>query len=364
MASPIVSVVMSVFNGERFLREAIESILDQSFRDFEFIIIDDGSTDGSASMLDSYQRSEPRMRVFHQENRGLIDSLNYSCGLTRGKYIARMDADDIAVKDRLMWQVDFMEKHPEVGVVGGAIEVINATGKSLKTYRYPIENRQIRSGLFRGTSLLCHPAALMRKEAFVSVKGYRKVVVDAEDYDLWLKIADRFQLANLKAVVLKYRRHPYQVSVRSCKQQLLSTFAARAAALSRRNGYPDPLDSVEEITPALLVVLGVSEAEQEITLAWTYLSCGRLMCDAGEYLLALKVIEMFRSSDWKHAENLVRADFYLLLARLYWHQRKFARSMLTVAHALITRPRMLGRPLKPLLRWLCLSRHKTGLQGV
>ena len=116
MVSPIVSVVMSVYNGERFLREAVGSILDQSFRKFEFIVINDGSTDFTGAMLDSYQEQDLRMHVYHQENRGLVESLNRGCALAQGKYIARMDADDISVINRLMWQVEFMEKHPEVTV--------------------------------------------------------------------------------------------------------------------------------------------------------------------------------------------------------------------------------------------------------
>jgi hypothetical protein len=130
MTNPTVSVVMSVFNGEPYLHEALESILNQTFRDFEFIIINDGSTDGSATVLESYRKSDSRLRVYHQENRGVGESLNRGCGLAQGKYIARMDADDIATSGRLMRQVEFMEGHPEVDVVGGAVEFIDATGKS------------------------------------------------------------------------------------------------------------------------------------------------------------------------------------------------------------------------------------------
>jgi cellulose synthase/poly-beta-1,6-N-acetylglucosamine synthase-like glycosyltransferase len=350
----MVSVVMSVLNGERFLPEAVESILEQSFRDFEFIVINDGSTDGSGSMLDSYRRSDPRVRVYHQENRGLIESLNRGSGLAQGKYIARMDADDIAIRDRLMWQVDFMEQHPEVGVVGGAIEVINTKGKAVAIERNPTKDREIKLALLRGYCPLVHPTVLMRKEALVSVEGYRKVVVHAEDYDLWLRIADQYQLANLEAVVLKYRRHSCQVSVRRYRQQALSSLAARAAALSRRNGKPDPLDSVGEITPALLTGLGVSEATQQSTLGRSYVTCLRSMCDAGEYPEALTVIDTLRRSDWKHFGSPVIADFHVAAARLYWRQRRFARSILSAGHALITRPIMLGRPLKPLLRRLRL----------
>ncbi len=351
MVEPVVSVVMSVYNGEHFLREAVESILDQSFLDFEFIIVDDGSTDCSASILDSYKKTDPRIRIYQQENSGLIESLNRGCKLSRGKYIARMDADDIAIRTRLMRQVDFMEKHPEVGVVGGAVELINPIGKFIGSSAKPIEDREIRSALLRGECPLTHPTVLIQKDILVSVGGYRKLLVDAEDYDLWLRIAERSQLANLKAVVLKYRRHPRQVSVRMFRQQALSNLVARMSALSRRDGIRDPLDSIVEITPAVLAELGVSETRQQAVVAQGYLNCIRSMIDAGEYSIASNVVsEMLRSIDWKHAKKNVIADFRLLVARLYWCQRRYVRSLLTAGHAVITRPIILARPLKPVLR--------------
>ncbi len=354
---PSISVVMSVYNGERFLREAVESILNQTFRDFEFIIIDDGSNDTSASMLDFYQRKDLRVRVYHQKNKGLVESLNRGCGFARGKYIARMDVDDIAIRNRLMWQVDFMEKHPEIGVVGGAIEVVNTTGKSLVTHRYPINNREIQQALVRGDCPLVHPAILMRKEVFVSVGGYRKFVVDAEDYDLWLRIADRSQLANLEMVVLKYRRHPHQISIHRFKQQALSNLAARLSAVSRKNGKPDALVSVKEITPSVLMELGMSEAMQQAAVVRSYLTSILSMYEACEYSAACKLMnEMLHSSEWKHAESAAVSDSHVLRARIYWHQRKFAKSILNAGHAVITRPIILARPLKPLLSQLRLPK--------
>jgi glycosyltransferase involved in cell wall biosynthesis len=346
MTVPRISVVMSVFNGERFLCEAIESILDQSLIDLEFIIIDDGSTDNSASILASYRRKDARVHVYHQENRGLSDSLNRGCGLARGKYVARMDADDIAFRNRLALQIEFMEAHPEVAVVGGAVEFVDATGKVLTIARYPCENREIQSALL-DASVLWHPTVLLRKEVFAVVGGYRKI---AEDYDLWLRIAEHFQLANLDAVVLKYRLHPYQISVRKVRQQALGAAAVQAAAWSRRNGNPDPLEAVEEVTSAMLGQLGVSESTLQTTLGRGYLSCIRNMVAAGEYSLAFDALEEVRSSEFPHADNWVVADFRSLAARLYWHQKRFARSILSAGHAVITRPIMLGRPLKPFLR--------------
>jgi glycosyltransferase involved in cell wall biosynthesis len=348
MTIPVVSVVMSVFNGEHFLQEAIESILRQSFRDFEFIIINDGSTDESGSILDYYRRCDPRLRVYHQENKGLIESLNRGCGLANGKYIARMDADDIAMDDRLMCQVDRMEKHRDLGLLGGAVEWIDTTGKSLGIHRHPCESRIIKTALADG-SPFAHPTVLIRREVFLSVGGYRPVVVDAEDYDLWLRIADRFDLANLQAVVLKYRIHPGQVSERKCEQQALSSLAARAAALSRINGGPDPLDSVAEITPEALERLGISQAAQRNALARHWLTRIRNMYEIGELSATRSALENIRSDYFKYAESWVINDFRLLEARVLWDQRRFAKSVSRVARALISRPAILGRPAKRLL---------------
>ena len=352
MAIPSVSLVMSVFNGERFLREAVESILNQSFCDFEFIIIDDGSTDNSGSILASYQRSDPRIRTYHQENRGLIHSLNRGCALAQGKYIARMDADDIAVRDRLTWQFTFMEEHPEVAVLGGAFELIGQTGEVLRVVRHPLEPRELERAILE-SSAICHPSAFIRKTAFIAAGGYRNVL-DAEDYDLWLRIAEHHPLANLPDILLKYRLHLGQVSVARCRSQALGTVAARTAASARRSGKPDPLDSVGEVTPALLARLGVSESTQHTTLARGYLSTIRNMCDAGEYTHALNTLEVLHSSELKHAEIWTIADLRLCAAEVYWHKNRFARSILTAAHAAITRPAILGRPVKQLVQRLTL----------
>jgi glycosyltransferase involved in cell wall biosynthesis len=352
MSSPIVSVVMSVLNGERFVCEAVESILNQSFREFEFIVINDGSTDSTGATLDSYQRKDPRLRVVHQENRGLVESLNRGCGLARGKYIARMDADDIAIRDRLMWQVDFMERHPKVGVVGGAIEFIDVTGKCLKVSVNPIEDRDIRLALLQGCPF-SHPSVLMRRDIFAAVGGYRKAFVDAEDLDLWFRLAERCLLANLEAVLVKYRLHPCQITVRKFRKGALSSLAAHTAAKFRREGNLDPLDNGVEITPEVLAGIGVSEAMQQVSVARRYWWGIRTMYESGEYAAALTFLrDLFESSEWKGAERWVMADVLFLAARLYWSQRRFAKSIVTASQAVITRPKMLGRPLKPLVRWL------------
>jgi Glycosyl transferase family 2 len=342
----MVSVVMSVFNGERFLREAVESILDQRFREFEFLIIDDGSTDFSASILNHYQSVDARVKVYHEGHTGLVKSLNQGCALAQGKYIARMDADDVASKDRLDWQVNFMEFHPEIAVLGGAVEWIDENGKPLETRRYPSEDRAIKGTLDSGCCALWHPTVLLRREVFVWAGGYRSVVADAEDYDLWLRIADRFQFANLEAVVLKYRIHAYQVSVRKRMQQTQSMLAAQVAAKRRKDGLPDPLGEIKEITPEALVAWGISAAEQLDKLVTDSKGWIQNMCLVGEYSAAVNAAQEVLQASLEDIEPYRLANLHLTIAQLLWRDGQFLKSAGSVARAVLARPRIAGRPLK------------------
>jgi cellulose synthase/poly-beta-1,6-N-acetylglucosamine synthase-like glycosyltransferase len=347
MTAPLISVVMSVFNGAAFLAEAVESILNQSVRDFEFIIIDDGSTDASGSILESYRQSDSRVRIYTQANQGLVYSLNRGCNLAQGRYIARMDADDVALDSRLGRQMDFMETHPHVALLGGAAEFIDRRGKALRIVRPPTEDRDIRAALL-DTSVFLHPTTVFRRDVFVSLGGYRPIT-HAEDYDLWLRFADCAQSANLKDVVLQYRLHPDQVSVRNCREQALGATAARAAAQARQAGRPDPLTSGRKITSEFMAELGVSERTRQTDLARTYLASLRCMTAIGEYSIALDAIEQLSFSGFAEADRWVVADLRLQAAQLYWHHRRLSRSMLSAGQGIIARPIVLGRPLKRLL---------------
>ena len=364
-ASPLLSVVMSVFNSEQFLAEAVESILNQSFSDFEFIVINDGSTDGSGAILETYQKKDSRLRVYHQENRGVVESANCGCRLAQGKYIARMDSDDIAIQDRLMWQVEFMEKHTEVAVLGGAVDFIDAKGRSIAIRRLPAGDRDIKSALLRNDVLLQHPAVLIRRDALVQVGGYRGAFSNAEDFDLWLRMAEYFELANLETVVIKYRLHPNQVSNRKVKEQALSTLAARASARSRRDGMPDLLNAVEKITPAVLADLGVSEADQQNALVKQYLRWIGNMSMLGEHSAAFEQWSlMIRFCRWEYVERRLIAEAWLTAAPLYWRQGRFLRSLHAIGRAVVARPVVAGRPLKPLLRKMGKVLKSANILGV
>ncbi len=349
MTDPTVSVVMSVYNGKMFLLESINSILSQSFSDFEFIIIDDGSTDGSSELLDSYSHRDRRVRIIHQANCGLSDALNRGASIARGKYIARMDADDISMNDRLSRQVDALEKHPDIGVIGGAIEIIDSRNNIFGVRRFPTSDHMIRMDLFSGSCALSHPTVMMRTEVFMRVGGYRGIVVDAEDYDLWLRIAEHSKLANLKAPVLKYRSHLGQVSVQKFRRQALSTLAAIAAAEVRRSGDFDPLDHAVEIDSSVFEQLGQDYTSQCAAIARGYRACISSMTEAGEYGAAIKLMEEFLySSECAYAPKSVSGDLFLSRSHLYWHTRDYGKSIGSAVKALAYNPMMLARPIKRL----------------
>lgn len=196
-----VTVLMPVYNGEKYLSEAIESILQQTFTDYELLIINDGSNDRTVQIIEKYV--DPRIRLIHnQENLGLISSLNKGLDLAQGQYIARMDCDDVCHPERLRKQVEFMDAHPEIGVCGTWVELI---GEKSGVWRYPIDHDEIRASLIL-ESVLAHPSVIIRKSKFKEYKlYYDPAYMHAEDFELWHRCSDHFLLANLPEVLLKYR---------------------------------------------------------------------------------------------------------------------------------------------------------------
>lgn len=350
-ADPMVSVIMSVYNGAAFLSEAVESILRQTFRDFEFIVVDDGSTDDSRAILEAIAAIDARVNVIVQPNCGLVDALNRAVHVARGKFIARMDADDVAVATRLEKQLHFLNQNPGVAVVGGAVEIIDARGMPVGRLTFPSTDSQIRRELESGGCPLCHPAVLMRTDAVRAAGGYRRVVVDAEDYDLWLRLADRYHIGNLPDVVLRYRRHPGQVSLQRFQQQALSGLAVRASASCRRRGLPDFLDVETEISSAVLGRNGIDQVEQMTGIARAYLTSIRSLIDAGEFAAASdRMAELETLPLWNHAKDSLVADCRLLEAYLNWRAGRPLKGVSSLMTAVRTRPIILARPLKVMMR--------------
>jgi len=196
---------MPVYNGERYLRQAIESILRQTFADFEFVIINDGSVDATEAIIQSYD--DPRIRYFSQSNHGLVYSLNRAIALSAGVYIARMDADDISAPTRLARALEIFESRPKTAVVGAAIIRIDETGKELSTEYYLANDTELREELALGCPF-AHGSVVMRKDLFQQAGGYRQEFWTAEDYDLWRRMADVGELANGLEPLYFYRENP------------------------------------------------------------------------------------------------------------------------------------------------------------
>jgi len=349
MNEPLVSVVMVACNVDRFLAESIESVLGQSFRDFEFIIVDFGSTDRSKSIISSYAAIDSRIKFHEIPNCVLPAARNMSCSLAQGRYIAVMDADDICLPDRLRLEVAFMEEHPEIGLAGGAVVWVDAADRQLGLHAHPSGDQEIRSALVERCTFW-HPTVLLRKEAFTLAGGYRTAFVFAHDYDLELRVVEHFKCANLKVAVLKYRIHPYQVTLREHRAQTLCKLAAQISASSRRGHEPDPLNACQEITPALLAGLGVDEHILQNALASDCHNWVRSMIIANEYDAALKAAIDLLHSDLKYVEKWRVADICLIIAGLRWRRREFSQCMKSAIQAVRVRPKVLGRPLRPWLQ--------------
>lgn len=214
---PTVSVLMPVFNGEQFLRPAMNSILNQTFTDFEFIIVDDGSTDHSREILNSYTDSRVRL-ICNESNIGLTDSLNRGLEAASGNYIARMDQDDISLPERLAKQVAFMDSHPEVGACGTWARDIDQTGKIIAD-RPRLTGERL-DCYYWIPSPVIHPSTMMRSDLAGRLR-YDNTVGHVEDFDLWLRIVKAgYKLHNLAEYLFLYRVHQKSMSYSILEKQL------------------------------------------------------------------------------------------------------------------------------------------------
>lgn len=199
-----VSIVLPIYNGAAYLRQAIDSLLAQSFSDFELIAIDDGSTDDSADVVGSY--SDPRIAFLRQDNKGLAASLNRGIALARGRYVARQDQDDVSFPERLAKQVEFLDAHPDIAVVGTWAEIVNASRRDTRFHRHPANPAVLRFLLLFDNPFV-HSSVMMRKSVVDEVGGYTTdgTRQPPEDYELWSRIARRHSLSNIPQVLQRYR---------------------------------------------------------------------------------------------------------------------------------------------------------------
>ncbi len=224
--TPKVSVIMPLYNTEKYVREAIQSILDQSFTDFELIIIDDASTDGSRDIVKSF--NDPRIIFIENKLKGtIVKSRNQGLEMSRGEYIAPLDSDDIASKNRLAVEVDFLDKNPEFGLVGGNVEVIDSnSNKTGVKWEEKIPSEKIPVRLLFG-NCFSQSAVMFRKKA-VPENGYNKY---SEDYDMWIRITKTWKAVNLSKLLLQYRVHNTSSTARTKPELIQAVNQVKLAQL-------------------------------------------------------------------------------------------------------------------------------------
>jgi len=245
---PKISIIMSCFNAEKFVSEAIESILLQTYTNFEFIIIDDGSTDNTLEIINCYASVDDRIVVIKKNNTGLVDSLNLGLKKAKGEWIARLDADDISMPKRLEKQLNYARSH-KLSLVGSGCHVITESGYEIRKYSYPVYHNQFIKHIEKNGSPFPHSSAFFRKTDALKCGGYRSRLEGAEDCDLWLRMSLKGGIGSLGDQLIKLRKHGISITgssdIKQRKNLLIISYAARVCHILRKNGFPDPSYSTE-----------------------------------------------------------------------------------------------------------------------
>jgi glycosyltransferase involved in cell wall biosynthesis/radical SAM superfamily enzyme YgiQ (UPF0313 family) len=248
IVDPEISVVMSTYNNGKFLEEAVNSVLKQTVQNFEFIIIDDASTDNTPEILKKL--SDPRVRITRNaENLGLTKSLNRGIEYARGKYIARMDADDVSLPHRFEIQLEFLKRNPDHALVGSSYYQMDEKGDIKNLIRVLTEDPDIREGL-KQQNWFGHGSVLMRKDALLKAGGYNEKFKYAQDYELWLRLAEDHKIANIEEPLYCWRSTSCCISREKEEEQRYYARLAVSESDSRRNGH-----APGELTECLVSVI-------------------------------------------------------------------------------------------------------------
>ena len=240
--TPQVTVLLPVRDGARWLGEALQSVLAQTFGDWELVVVDDGSTDDTPRILAEFAQRDSRIRVIRQEPLGLVVALNRGLAEARGALLARLDADDVARPQRLEQQVSHFSRHPEAGLLGSWAERIDDAGRPKGLLKPETEPARLGRTLMRANPFV-HSSVMFRTELARRLGGYRPAFRAAEDYDLWLRLAENATIANLPEVLIQYRWHGDNVTNRDAIRLAFSVRLAQRAARARQTGV-DPAEGL------------------------------------------------------------------------------------------------------------------------
>ncbi len=279
--APAITVLLPVYNSQQYLREAVQSVLNQTFKDFEFLIIDDGSTDSSPEIISDFARRDPRIRVVSRPNKGLTQTLNEGISLARAPLLARMDADDLCMPRRFEKQIAFLNSRPDCVLVGSRVLLIDPEAMPIREMCLEQHHLMIdEAHLHRGWPVV-HPAVMMRLAAVKQVGGYRDEFNTLEDLDLFLRLAEIGQLANLPDTLLHYRQHFASVT-HSKEQKQMEIRQAIYDQTRARRGLPPDVPPPNDRTRSRL------KHEQHFLWAWDALKAGNTKTARKHALIRLK----------------------------------------------------------------------------
>ncbi|MDH3974331.1 MAG: glycosyltransferase [Deltaproteobacteria bacterium] len=257
-----ISIIMSVYNGERWLSESIDSVLNQSYNNFELIVIDDGSTDKSVNILNHYMIKDKRIRVFHnKQNIGLTRSLNRGLELSQGKFIARIDCDDIWHPEKLSKQIEYLEEHPYISIVGTACNVIDENGHVSETQkiRFVKEDKSIRQSIVKFNPFT-HSSILFKKDVYKELGGYNNSFEFAQDYEYWIRILQRYKGDNLAQALTFRRNSPSCITIKREKKQRWFAIKVKCKAIKlHRRPLVEIIHTLQDISVIVIPNFILSE---------------------------------------------------------------------------------------------------------
>ena len=272
---------MAVRDGAAYLDSALASLVTQDFADFEIVLVDNGSRDGTAGIIADWTSREPRIRATNVERPGLGRSLNHGAALARAPYFARLDSDDVCLPTRLGTQYAAMQARPGLGLLGAFVEVIDRNGRKLRDRELPVGDIEIKKFLRSGNPFV-HSAVMMRRDVFERVGGYREGLRLCEDFDLWCRLAEVTELANFAAPLVQYRQHASSLSFRQAGRVALVDTCIIAAQLARRRGEPEPFVRGCPTLRRALALLGVPRWTFQYRMLKITANAARLAIEFGE----------------------------------------------------------------------------------
>jgi hypothetical protein len=342
---PVVSVIMPVRDGARFLDEAVRSVTSQTLEDLELVVVDDGSIDDTPGLLSAWQDRDPRVRVMRRPTAGgYTTALTQGISQAKGDLLARLDADDRAWRDRLRLQAETFRARPGLGLLGTGVRYIDERGRTLK-----VESQESGPAVARmlgaGQNPFFHPSVMMSRSAYEAAGGYRSQMEPSEDFDLWLRIGEKFEVDILGDPLIDYRLHPGQVTVVQLKRAATTAAAARWAAAVRASGLPDPVEELEDVTEAALLDIGMNADELRRQRAEVYQWATELYSETGFPEIAAACWDAARA-EARGSSRAEKGAWFLMRARMRREHGQWAPWLLDLVRAATFDPRLLAAAIR------------------